>query len=770
MTQQNRQATSEEIKVGHWKNELDQYGYIQNEAELLNVIKNINEKTDPGLLSELLAMAAISRLNNNTDDTLAGAWLQKAVELDTGNTMAAAQLGKSEWKNKSNLLEALTFPPIRETDNRAAKKKTAEQFIEICRSFINKADDELEDLQKKQHAYEDMEYRKLAEILEKAIEETALLLKASEEYEQSISGVFHTSTYYTDMKNHLNAISRLKNEWKVIFESEEEESDVQTDPLDELNEMVGLHSVKSRVHDFYRFLKYQNERKSLGFQTKDELSLNMILTGNPGTGKTTIARLLAKIYHSLGVLPREEVIEADRSQLVGGFVGQTEENVRAAVEKAIGGVLFIDEAYSLKREGQTGSDYGQTAIDTLVSLMTGTEYGGKFAVIMAGYPEEMRQFLDSNPGLRSRFPESNFIALPDYSNMELLQIAEKLSADNDYVLTEGAKQELGKRIEKERVDDTFGNARTVRNIVLDAIFKKGSQAKSNENIMSYTLLEKEDFESEEEEKLMNPREQLDRLIGLETVKKEVQHLVSFVKMQQVRRERGLPVVPIQLHSVFTGNPGTGKTTVAKIYAELLKECGFLKRGHLIVASRADFVAGYVGQTAIKTKKKIREALGGVLFIDEAYSLLSQTSGDFGKEVIDTLVDEMTKHNENLVVVLAGYPNEMEKLLSSNPGLKSRFKKFFHFKDYSTPELLEIIISYAGKYEYTLTEEAKDYLNHTLSKIEVNGNGRFAANLADEAIQAQAMRIVSALAEDIEQVSILEKPDFEIALNKISKGE
>ncbi|WHY63903.1 AAA family ATPase [Cytobacillus firmus] len=770
MTQQNRQATSEEIKVGHWKNELDQYGYIQNEAELLNVIKNINEKTDPGLLSELLAMAAISRLNNNTDDTLASAWLQKAVELDTGNTMAAAQLGKSEWKNKSNLLEALTFPPIRETDNRAAKKKTAEQFIEICRSFINKADDELEDLQKKQHAYEDKEYRKLAEILEKAIEETALLLKASEEYEQSISGVFHTSTYYTDMKNHLNAISRLKNEWKVIFESEEEESDVQTDPLDELNEMVGLHSVKSRVHDFYRFLKYQNERKSLGFQTKDELSLNMILTGNPGTGKTTIARLLAKIYHSLGVLPREEVIEADRSQLVGGFVGQTEENVRAAVEKAIGGVLFIDEAYSLKREGQTGSDYGQTAIDTLVSLMTGTEYGGKFAVIMAGYPEEMRQFLDSNPGLRSRFPESNFIALPDYSNMELLQIAEKLSADNDYVLTEGAKQELGKRIEKERVDDTFGNARTVRNIVLDAIFKKGSQAKSNENIMSYTLLEKEDFESEEEEKLMNPREQLDRLIGLETVKKEVQHLVSFVKMQQVRRERGLPVVPIQLHSVFTGNPGTGKTTVAKIYAELLKECGFLKRGHLIVASRADFVAGYVGQTAIKTKKKIREALGGVLFIDEAYSLLSQTSGDFGKEVIDTLVDEMTKHNENLVVVLAGYPNEMEKLMSSNPGLKSRFKKFFHFKDYSTPELLEIIISYAGKYEYTLTEEAKDYLNHTLSKIEVNGNGRFAANLADEAIQAQAMRIVSALAEDIEQVSILEKPDFEIALNKISKGE
>ncbi|WP_264805843.1 AAA family ATPase [Cytobacillus sp. NCCP-133] len=771
MAQQVRYEKPTDIQIQKWKKEVDHKGYIQNEAELLYFIKYLNEQDEPKLLSELLTLAALSRCNKINGDHLGTAWLQKAVNLDPENNIAAAQLGKSEWKNKVNILDSLTFPPIRETDNRAAKKKTAEQFIEICRSFINKADDELEDLQKKNRAYQDPEYQKLEELLEEAIAETALLLKASEEYEQSISGVFHTSTYYTDMKKHLNVITRLKDDWKKVFKAEQEETLLKKNPLDELNEMVGLKTVKSRVHDFYRFLKYQNARKSLGFQTKDELSLNMILTGNPGTGKTTIARLLAKIYHSLGVLPREEVIEADRSQLVGGFVGQTEENVRAAVEKAIGGVLFIDEAYSLKREGQTGSDYGQTAIDTLVSLMTGTEYGGKFAVIMAGYPEEMRQFLDSNPGLRSRFPESNFISLPDYSNEELLLIAEKLAEDNDYVLTDGAKQELTKRIEKERVDDTFGNARTVRNIVLDAIFKKGSQSKINQNIMAYTLLEKEDFEIEEEDKQINPHEQLDKLIGLETVKTEVKNLVSFVKMQQIRREKDLPVVPIQLHSLFTGNPGTGKTTVAKIYAELLKDCGFLKRGHLMVSSRADFVAGYVGQTALKTKKKIREALGGVLFIDEAYSLLSQMAGDFGKEVIDTLVDEMTKHNENLVVVLAGYPNEMEKLLNSNPGLKSRFKKFFLFKDYTVSELLEIIVSYSGQYEYTLTDEARDFLMETLLEMDLNGNGRFAANLADEAMQAQAMRIVPLLdVAKVDRVSILEREDFETALKKANKGE
>jgi SpoVK/Ycf46/Vps4 family AAA+-type ATPase len=777
MIQHNKQNAYKD-KMNKWEAELKENGKISNEAEILTLIKNLSESDDKETISDLLTLIGLSRQNKHQKDSLALPWMEKAVRLNPNNKRAKAFISQYEWKKKKNLLDLLQFPPIRETDNRTAKKKTAEQYIDICEQFLHHAEEQLEQLnanllETMQLGNQEMEtiYRTLIKLLEKAIDETTALLKAVREYDQSITGVFYTSIHYETLKTHLENLLAIKKEWLEFFQ--EEKVDLKTEkvsPLDQLREMVGLESVKERVNDFYRFLKYQKERKSLGFQTKDELSLNMVLTGNPGTGKTTIARLLAKIYHELGVLPREEVVEVDRSQLVGAYVGQTEENVRAAVERAIGGVLFIDEAYSLKREGQTGNDYGQTAVDTLVSLMTGSEYSGKFAVILAGYPDEMRQFLDANPGLRSRFPNSNHIYLSDYSNEELAAIAEKVAIDNDYVLTEEAKLALEERLEKERVDETFGNARTARNLVLDAIFKKGSETVDDQNLVNYTILEKKDFEIDREEHEEKPMEQLENLIGLHTVKDEVKSLIAFVKMQQLRRMKGMPVVPIQLHSVFTGNPGTGKTTVAKIYAQLLKECGFLKRGHLIVGSRADFVAGYVGQTAIKTKKKIREALGGVLFIDEAYSLLGGSSGDFGKEVIDTLVDEMTKHNENLVVVLAGYPDEMELLLDSNPGLRSRFKKFIHFPDYTAEDLLEIMESYSTRYQYVLDEESKSYVRSMLTNITVNGNARFATNLIDEAIQAQALRLMSKMTDDDLTSSVLTREDVEKALNKLRNGE
>ncbi|WP_409293089.1 AAA family ATPase [Peribacillus sp. SCS-37] len=766
------------------KEEAELYGYNVNKSAVLNLLHALvqldSEEKDTRnmLISDLYSLLALNRKTQYGEDKLFNEWIKEALRFNRSNSRANALLAETKWKKYQNIFEGFSFPLIRETDNRTTKKKQADQYIEICRKMIDSIEEAVDDLKTAKHHLDGeadsslgVHYSKLIDYSIEIEKSVTSLLQASIEYEASITGVFHTAVHFIDVKKSLDEFMELRAGWASLFENDSA-APAPDSAMKELNELVGLKEIKRRINDFYKFLHYQKNRKEMGFVSKDELSLNMVLTGNPGTGKTTLARLFAKIFNELGVLPREEVIETDRSQLVGAFVGQTEENVRQAVERALGGVLFIDEAYSLKRADSSGNDYGQTAIDTLVSLMTSGEYAGRFSVILAGYPEEMRQFLNANPGLRSRFPSSSHFDLPDYSLDELLEIAHETAEDNDYIIVPDAEAVLSGRIEKEKVDETFGNARTVRALVMDAIFKKGSRLdKGSGNLLQFTTLEKQDFAAAEHDQNRDPKGELDHLIGLAAIKEEISAIESFVKLQQLRRERGLPVVPVQLHAVFTGNPGTGKTTVAKLYSEILKECGMLKRGHLITASRADFVAGYVGQTAIKTKKKIREALGGVLFIDEAYSLLSSTEGDFGKEVIDTLVDEMTKHNENLVVVLAGYPEEMDRLLNVNPGLKSRFKKFIHFQDYSPDELMEIIESYAGSFQYELGEDAKEYLKDYLNHNSVEGNGRYAANLIDDTIQQHAYRIMTeqepeGFTPDILQ---LKKEDFINTLEKRERG-
>ncbi|OZM56223.1 hypothetical protein CIB95_12420 [Lottiidibacillus patelloidae] len=706
-----------------------------------------------GSILSVIATARFKRIKRV--DSLIENWLQQAIKLNPSNEQANALLANISKKEVQLLFKDISFPRIRETDNRPGKKKVAED-IERLSSVYSERVVAIEKKVSLSNGY--LHNEEMKPLLKQGVHLFAKLNAATKAYIDSLTGTFYTSVHIQEINDAIKEI----NEWKeqiVGLLPKEETGKGKSSALDELDKMIGLLEVKQKVRRLFYFLRYQMLRQNEGFHFQDDISLHMILTGNPGTGKTTLARLFAKIYYELGFLENENVVEVNRSHLVGGYVGQTEEKTMAVINKAEGGVLFIDEAYSLKREGQSGNDYGQTAIDTLVSAMTSSDYTGKFAVILAGYPEEMRQFIWANPGLRSRFPESNHIYLEDYSINELLEIAESVAEENDYFLAKDTKEALKSRIEKERVDESFGNARTVKNIILDAIYEKGAKLAKEDNkpsIADFTILHKDDFISENLDKNKPALEELNDLIGLPTIKQEMKKLHAFITMQAVRKARQLPTMPVHLHAVFTGNAGTGKTTVAKLYAKLLKETGYLKRGHLVVASRADLVAGYSGQTALKTRKKVREALGGVLFIDEAYALTSLTQADFGKEAIDTLVDEMTKHGENLVVVLAGYENEMSNLLTINAGIASRFQKHFYFPDYTSLELLTICENHASKFGYEIAEDAKEYLSKTFEERKPKGNGRFAINLIEETLQQQAIRIFE---NNDNNINDLSKEDF-----------
>lgn len=262
--------------------------------------------------------------------------------------------------------------------------------------------------------------------------------------------------------------------------------------------------------------------------------------------------------------------------------------------------------------------------------------------------------------------------------------------------------------------------------------------------------------------------ELDGLIGLSSVKSEITSLTNYIKVQKMREEKGMKVPPVSLHCIFTGNPGTGKTTVARIVAEIYKELGLLKKGHLVETDRSGLVAEYVGQTAVKTNKIIDSALDGILFIDEAYSLVDGGNSDYGKEAIATLLKRMEDSRDRLVVILAGYTDDMRRFIDSNPGFQSRFNRYIEFPDYSAEELYRIFCSSVKKYEYTLADEAQEVLKKVFEDAVSNkdrnfGNGRFARNLFEKVVEQQANRLSSEAEVTAETLATIEAADIQTSL-------
>lgn len=265
----------------------------------------------------------------------------------------------------------------------------------------------------------------------------------------------------------------------------------------------------------------------------------------------------------------------------------------------------------------------------------------------------------------------------------------------------------------------------------------------------------------------DPYEELESLIGLEEVKEEVRSLANFVKAQKLREAKGMKTPKMSYHLVFTGSPGTGKTTVARIVARIYKDLGILKKGHTVETDRSGLVAEYVGQTAVKTNNLVDSALNGVLFIDEAYALVPEgkAQGDYGQEAISTLLKRMEDDRDKLVVIIAGYPDEMKRFINSNPGLQSRFNKYINFPDYTPDELFRIFLMYTKKNDYTISDEAATYLRERLEDVVAHkernfGNARYVRNVFEKSIQRQANRLAHIRKPTDKDLTEIKKEDLE----------
>ena len=526
------------------------------------------------------------------------------------------------------------------------------------------------------------------------------------------------------------------------------------DILKDLDTYIGMDEVKAAVKEMAYSVQNAMQRAQRGLGEQEKMSMHIILTGNPGTGKTTIARKLGEILAAIGYLDSGHVVEVDRAKMVSQYQGETPKVVDALCDKAKGGILFVDEAYTLAPVSASGDRdaQGAQALEKLMKRMEDDR--GQFIVIAAGYRTEMENLFRVNPGFRSRF--NYFLDIKDYSPAELYQIMQVFAKQKKYIFSPEAEALTNKMITEmyNSRDKDFANGRTMRTL-FDQICKKQAQrlqgvdisSMSNEELMT---IKQEDvpYEAPKSVNVGDCLKKLDGLVGLGGVKKEISNLTAFLNLQIRRGETNTFQGK---HYVFTGNPGTGKTTVARIMADIFKTLGVVSRGQLVEADRAKLVAGYSGQTAIKTNQLVDQALGGVLFIDEAYTLKSSDGDTFGAEAIDTLLKRLEDDRGKFICIVAGYTDQMHDFIDTNPGLKSRFTQTIHFDDYTPDELTEIFLHLAEGKNFTVDEDTQAAIHRQFEQLYLRrdknfGNAREARRIFNEAVERQSQRLVKLMGD------------------------
>ncbi len=535
----------------------------------------------------------------------------------------------------------------------------------------------------------------------------------------------------------------------------------QSSSLEEmLDSVVGLEQVKDTIRQLEHYAVFRKTAMNAGRELPPS-NMHMLFMGNPGTGKTTVARIISTMLYKIGIIRQNKCIEVTSKDLVAGYVGQTDKRTAEVVGRALGGILFIDEAYSLSIGGESsGASFGKEAIAELVKAME--DHKDDLIVIFAGYEKEMNEFLETNPGLTSRIGYT--FRFQDYTTDQLLELFKQQVERAGFTYDSRAiTREVRDIFEHHRRFKSFGNGRFVTSLVQKAIIKHSTALKADDDFTDDFVLTLDDIPTRQEMfnitnwSARGAEELLEPLVGMEALKEKVCRFEEVVRFYEDARRADLKLPELNMHMLFTGSPGTGKTTVARIIATILYNVGAVPTNKFIEIEARDLTAFQFNSSKTATERYVNDAMGGVLFVDEAYSLL-YTNG--GNEVIAQLVKAMEDHKGEFSVMFAGYRKEMREFIDRNPGLASRIGYTFDFDDYGTEELQEIFdikIAKAGFHLGVGVRTETTRIFKYFHNVENFGNGRFVDKLIQEVLARHARSFTD---DTIAEISKKDIPSIE----------